>query len=393
MTFCTLKDHNFQTILYMKKRELIEREIFFGNPEIAAGKLSPDGKFISFMKAYEGIMNLYVKAVDEPFENARVLTKSKSPIMGYFWTKDSKYLLYVNDNNGDENLNVFSVSPNNQDDVSNPVSHNLTPLKEVNVQIHQVSRKDPDLLWIGINDRDKAWHDLYTLRISSQKLTMVYENNERITGWDFDWDENIRLAYRTDENGFSEILSVKNMKEFTLIYTTNLQESAHVIGWNRDNSKAYLVTNKGEDINLSTLFEMDPNTMEMTFLESDPEGKVDFGNLFLHRHSRDIICVTYVSDKAKRYWRDDNWQSMYEGLQSKFEGKEVSIVNTTDDYQKMLISVGGDRYAVEVWSYDWQLEELVHQYTTRPNLKAVEERLSPMQAVAYESSDGLTILF
>ena len=29
---------------------LIDREIFFGNPEIAAGQLSPDGQWISFLK-------------------------------------------------------------------------------------------------------------------------------------------------------------------------------------------------------------------------------------------------------------------------------------------------------------------------------------------------------
>ena len=85
------------------KRKLIDREIFFGNPEIASGNISPDGSMIAFMQTYEGIMNLYVKGVNEKFDQARVLTKSKSPILGYFWTHDSRFILYVNDKNGDEN--------------------------------------------------------------------------------------------------------------------------------------------------------------------------------------------------------------------------------------------------------------------------------------------------
>ena len=51
---------------------LLDRELFFGNPQVADGKLSPDGKFISFMKPYRGIMNVWVKDFAEPFENARM---------------------------------------------------------------------------------------------------------------------------------------------------------------------------------------------------------------------------------------------------------------------------------------------------------------------------------
>ena len=58
-----------------------------------------------------GIMNIWVKAFDEAFEDAKLLTASSSPILGYFWTYDSKYILYVNDKDGDENMNIFAVDP------------------------------------------------------------------------------------------------------------------------------------------------------------------------------------------------------------------------------------------------------------------------------------------
>lgn len=62
-----------------KQTPLLDRELFFGNPQIAGGQLSPDGKFISFMKPYQSIMNVWVKEFAEPFENARPLTDSKRP--------------------------------------------------------------------------------------------------------------------------------------------------------------------------------------------------------------------------------------------------------------------------------------------------------------------------
>jgi len=371
-----------------KNRELIDREIFFGNPKIAAGNLSPDGQKIAFMKTYNGIMNLFVKDVDEDFEAAKVLTKSKSPILGYFWTKDSKYILYVNDQNGDENLNIYNVVPS--EDWSEDSNSNLTPLDEVNVQIYKVSKENPDLLWVGINERDKAWHDLYLLKISTKELTLLYQNDERITGWEFDWDEQIRLAYRTDEYGFSEILSVKGLKEFNLIYKTNLQESAYITGWDEKNEKAYLVSNKGK-VDLSTLYMFDVESGEVEVLESDPDNEVDFGSLILHRHTREILSTIYIGDKPRRYWRNAQWKEMFSKFENRFPNREVGITSTTEDYQKMLISISGDKYASEVWMYDRENDTFLYQYTARPELKKVEDRLSPMQPIQYESSDGLKI--
>src|SRR5215203_5750337 len=53
---------------------LIDRELFFGNPEIATGTISPDGRYVAFRKPWSGTMNLWVKGVAEPFTLAKRLT-------------------------------------------------------------------------------------------------------------------------------------------------------------------------------------------------------------------------------------------------------------------------------------------------------------------------------
>ncbi|MCO5257857.1 MAG: hypothetical protein M9926_13985, partial [Lentimicrobium sp.] len=64
---------------------LLDRELFFDNPEISGGQLSPDGKFISFVKPYNGVMNIWVKTLEEPFASARPLTADKQrPVRSYF---------------------------------------------------------------------------------------------------------------------------------------------------------------------------------------------------------------------------------------------------------------------------------------------------------------------
>ncbi len=373
-----------------KETPLIDRATFFGNPVITYGQLSPDGKYVTFLKEYKGIMNIWVKGFDEPFEEARLLTASESPIPGYFWTEDSKYVLFINDSGGDENFNIYSVNPSKGTKAAAPEAKNLTPLDEVTAQIHLVSKKDPDLMMIGLNDRDKAWHDLYSLKISTGELTKLLVNENRYGGFGFDWDENMRIAYRTAENGNSEILSIDKEGNFKKIYETNLQESAYLTGWTADNSAAYLVTNKG-DIDLSTLYKFNPETGEQTKVEADPKGKVDFGRLWVNDNTREIISTSYTYDKTVRYFKDKKWEAVYNKLKAHFPGKEVGFTSFTSDYSKMLVSVSGDKYATEVYFYDPLTDKPILQYTPRPDLKEIETHLSEMTPISYPSSDGLSI--
>ncbi len=378
------------TLSYAQKTPLLDRELFFGNPEISSGQLSPDGKWISFMKEYDGIMNVWVKRFDEPFDAARPLTDSKRPLYGYFWSRDGKYILFAKDKDGDENINIFAVDPSVEvpkDSV--PDARNLTPMEEVTAQIYQASYNNPDIFFVGLNDRDKSWHDLYKLTISTGELEQLYENTDRITSYGFDWDDNLRLMYQTDEKGTTTMLYKKG-DELIPILETPVTESAGVSGWNEDNTKMYLISNMG-DLNLSTLFLMDPETKEMTKLESDPKGRVDLGGIRLDRNTRKMISTSYTDDKTRIYWKDKDWEKNYKFLEKKFPGREVGFQSSTSNYSKFLVSVSGDRYASESWFFNTETKELIHQYTPRPDLKEVEEHLAPMEPFAYESSDGMEV--
>lgn len=369
---------------------VLDRELFFGNPEIAGGQLSPDGKWISFMKAYEGIMNIWVKKFDEPFSKARPLTDSKRPMRGYFWSYDGKYILYVKDENGDENINIFAVDPmaaveNN----SIPTSRNITPLKEITAQINLVSKKNPDIIIVSINDRDKAWHDLYQLKISTAELTKIYENKDRVTDYDFDWDENLRVLSKTDEKGTTTFFKKEGSK-LTPIYETTVTEQAYIASWTPDNKQAYFVTNKG-DLDLSALFLMDLNTLKLKKIESDPKNRVDFGNLTVSDVSRELISTSYTDDKTEYVWKNKKWEASYKFLQSKFPGREIGFQSQTNDEKKFLVSVSADKYAAEVYFFNSETRALLLQYVPRPDLKKVEAYLAPMKPISYKSSDGLEI--
>src|SRR6478609_8933411 len=249
---------------------IIDRELIFGNPEIAAPQLSPDGKYLAFLKPWKDTRNVYVKGGDEPFSAARLLTtESKRPIAGYFWTHDSKYILFVKDNDGDENYNVYAVDPAAKPaaGADAPASRHMTGLKGVRVQLVEVPKSDPDTIYIGLNDRDKAWHDLYKLKISTGEKTLVRKNTERISGWVFDRQGNLRLATRSAENGDNEILRVDPDK-FTTIYSCTVEETCAPLEFTKDGKRTYIETNKGADVDLAGLSLFDPATGTTEAVES-----------------------------------------------------------------------------------------------------------------------------
>src|SRR5580698_4087680 len=98
--------------LYAQQPPIIDRQLFFGEVQISGAQISPDGQYISFLKPYKGTRNIWVKKADEPFSAARpVSAEATRPIRGYFWSRDSKYLLYSQDAAGDENFNIYAIDP------------------------------------------------------------------------------------------------------------------------------------------------------------------------------------------------------------------------------------------------------------------------------------------
>src|SRR5258708_14854308 len=168
---------------------IIDRELFFGDPEISGAQISPDGKFIAFVKPFKGTRNVWVKRTEEPFSAAKPITADTTrPIPAYFWSRDGKYILFVQDKAGDENYLVYAVkradAPAAGQDV--PAARNLTDVKGVRAEIFAVPRSEPDAIYVGLNDRDKDWHDLYKVKISTGERTLVRQNTERIVSWTFD---------------------------------------------------------------------------------------------------------------------------------------------------------------------------------------------------------------
>jgi dipeptidyl aminopeptidase/acylaminoacyl peptidase len=370
---------------------LIDREILFGNPEIAGAQISPNGQYLAFVKPWKDTRNVYVKGVNEPFSAARLLTsETKRPVAGYFWSRDSKYVLFIKDKDGDENFNVYAVDPGAKPALGAdaPEARDLSGLKGVQVHIYSLPKNDPDAVYIGLNDRDKAWHDLYRLKLSTGEKTLLRKNTDRIAGWEFDLSGQLRLATRSAENGDTEILRV-DADQLSKIYSCTVFENCGVARFQKDGKKAYIETNKGADTNLTSLALLDPATGKTELVESDPLKKVDFGGALFSEVTDQLLVTSYEDDRERRYFKDKAFETDYKWLQTQLPGKEIGAGSRTLDEQVWLVTAYSDTEPGETYLFDRKTHKLTLQFKVRERLP--RESLAAMKAVHYKSSDGLEV--
>ncbi|HKV37127.1 MAG TPA: alpha/beta fold hydrolase [Pyrinomonadaceae bacterium] len=370
---------------------IIDRELFFGDPEIAGAQISPDGAFIAFIKPFKGTRNIWVKKAGDPFTNAKPITAdTKRPIPTYFWSRDGKYILFIQDKAGDENYNVYAVNPAaapaQGQDV--PEARNLTDVKGVRATIFSVPKTDSDAIYVGLNDRDAAWHDLYKVKISTGERTLIRKNTERITAFYFDLKDQLRLATRSAENGDTEVLRV-DADKFAKIYSCNVFESCGPVRYHKDGERVYFQTNKGTGVDLVSLELLNPTTGKEEPVETDPMKRVDFGNAIFSELSDSLIATTYDDDRERIYWKDKAFEADYKNLQKQLPGKEIGFGSSTKDEKHWIIVANADTDPGSVYLYDRTTKKLTLQYQSREKLNRAY--LAPMKPVRYKSSDGMEV--
>jgi dipeptidyl aminopeptidase/acylaminoacyl peptidase len=369
---------------------LIDRELFFGDPEYSGAQISPDGEWISFIKPYNDVRNIWVKGVDEPFEAARPVTADARPVMAYFWSWDGEYVLYVQDKNGDENFHVWAVDPEGdaEADTGVPPARDLTPVEGVRARIFDVPKNAPDTIVVGLNDRDPSFHDVYKVSISTGERELMIENTQQVAGYQFDLDGDVRLAVRQTPDGGTEILRIDGA-DLEQIYTCSYLENCYPTQFHPDDERFYMVSNKGEGVDLTQLMLMNAETGDTEVLESDPDNQVDFAGAFFHPETDELLMTFYVGDRVRLYPKTDPIANDIEVLRSSLPDGELGFVSATRDLGQMLVSISSDVDPGSVYLYQRATGDVEKLYSSRPDLPS--DQLSPMQPIRYTARDGLEI--
>ncbi|HEY2681973.1 MAG TPA: S9 family peptidase [Steroidobacteraceae bacterium] len=368
---------------------VIDRNLFFGEPAISGAQISPDGKMLSFLKPYKGTRNIWVKGVNEPFAAARPLSaESSRPIRQYFWSRDSKFVLWAQDSGGDENFNVYAVDPKQPAGADGvPPTRALTNLKGVRTEIFAAPRKQPDVLYIGLNDRDPKWHDLYELHISSGEKKLLRKNTDHIANWLINDAGVLRAVERTSEAGDTEILKVGE-DGFKLIYSCSVLESCGAGEFDPSGEKLYLTTNKG-DLDLTELELLDIASGTAARLESDPLKRVDIRDVGISEVDHRVLYSEYEDDALRRYFKDKAFEADSKWLEKKLPGLQISFGGRSADENVWMVIAHSDTEPGIVYLWDRNGKSVTEQYKVREELPRAS--LASRKPFHFKSSDGLDI--
>lgn len=366
---------------------LIERELFFSDPEIIGAQLSPNGQFLAFQKPLEGVINIWVKGIDEPMEAARPVTaETQSPIMSYFWSADGRYILYGQDTGGNENFRVYAVEPEVVGEAG-VGARDLTPMENVTAILYAVPKETPNQIVIGLNDREVQVHDAYRLDLTTGDRTLLVQNDGTIAQWGADSEGNIRLASRQSLEKGQEILKVEESGALTPLYTCGLEETCELLQFHANGQQVYLKTNKGVD--LAQLELLNINTGETELVESDPEQQVDFGGALFSPATDELVATYYAGDRRRIYPKSDEWSADWAFLKQQLPDVELSLDSITTDEKLALVSTQSDVNPGATYLFDRSEQTLEKLYDAWPALPS--EHLASVIPIRYEARDRVEI--
>jgi hypothetical protein len=146
---------------------LIPRKTFFENANALSPKLSPDGRWLAWIAAANGVMNVWVAPRDDLTKARAITCQTDRPIFAHWFARTNAHVLFWKDRNGDENFNLWRVG------VDGTEARNLTPYRNVLARVVGFHHEDPNLIAVGMNDRDARWHDLYSV---TNELPAAFES-------------------------------------------------------------------------------------------------------------------------------------------------------------------------------------------------------------------------
>ena len=360
-------------------------EDYFKTPEAFSFQLSPDGKYLAYMKRRQsGERDLYVKDIATQKES--LLKKQEEDLIRGFYWKNNNRILYLQDKGGDENYHVFGIDVNGDND------SDLTPFDGVRVIIIAVLKEDEEHVIVQMNKDNPRQEEPYRLNINTGEVTKLYTVNEGdapVASYNFDRKGNLRAITRVIDGVNTELL-YKIDGEFRRIKLTEFGDSFSISSFNPNTDNpddAYVVSNLEGDKTEIQLYDLKENKKIKTVFSNDT---FDVSGISLSRkRNYEIDYFKYAGEKSVIVPVSDFYKKIYARLKKEFGEKQFFTVGKTDEETHYMVLVTSDKIIGEYYLYDIEKDEVKLLYKLLPQLK--DENMASMKPISFKSRDGLDI--
>ena len=357
---------------------------FFKTPEVYSLQLSPDGKYISYLKRREsGERDLYLKETATQKESL-LIKQEEDLIRSYFWANDNR-ILYLQDKGGNENYHLFGVNVNGTN------KKELTPFEGVKVTVLETLKDDADNIIIQMNKNNPQQEEPYRLNIITGAITQLYtvkDGDPAVLAYAFDQKGNLRGVGRMD--GINIEVLYKDDSEFKHLMVTEFGNTFEVLEFNPNSENpddAYVISNLGTDKIEIQLYDFKENRKIKTLFSND---NYDLIGLSLSRkRNYEIDFYYYQGEKTEVVPVSKTYKKVNDRLRKEFGDKQFFPQGRTDDESKYLFVVTSDKIMAEYYLYDVEKDMVTLLYKLLPNLK--EPDMATMKPISFKSRDGLTI--
>ncbi|MEC9066873.1 MAG: S9 family peptidase [Pseudomonadota bacterium] len=359
---------------------LIPREDLFGNPTRSAGRLSPDGRWLSWLAPKDGVMNVWLAPVDDPAAARAMTSATERPIRSYFWAPDSRSLLYIQDKGGDENFLLYGI------DIASGKETTHTPFENTRVQVVGTSENIRDRILVGLNNRDPRYHDVHMLDLNTGELTLVLQN-DAYAGFLADDNLDLRMALRPNAAGGMDFFPIVDGEiADEPAESTGLEDSltTQPAGFTTDGKTMYWIDSRGR--NTAALIAQDVATGEKTVIAQN--DKADIGGALTDPRTGEIEAYSFTYLTTEWTAIDPEIGSALDWLDQRLEG-EFGIQSRTEDDSKWVVWNDPLTAPVRTFIYDREAGTLEEFYVSRPELEGAP--LQPMHPLELTARDGLTL--
>lgn len=359
---------------------LIPLEALYEAPEIQWGGISPDGRWLSYMKQWHGHQNVFVRKVGSSEE--RVVTRDTiRSIPDYFWSVDGKRILWIQDRAGDENYHLYVA------DISDTTGKalDLTPFKNVEVEVVALPYRVPDIAIITMNNRNPELADAYRVNLRTGALELAATNPGNFLGYAADFDTRVRAAYAVDSSGHYQLWARSSESSpWRMVKSYAVEDRVTPLRFAGD-GRLYASSNEGTD--LARLVLIDLETGRETTIDKDPLNRVDFDRAVFDERTGDVIMTRYVDDTVRMYAKNP---AMRQLLKAAWRvGGVIELGSGTSDQSQWVVTLHTPTKPAITYIYSAAEGKLNKFYEPRPWL--ANYQFAPMKPISFTARDGWKI--
>jgi len=366
---------------------LIPRDVLFGNPVKSRVRLSPNGEFLAYCAPFNNVLNIWVKTIGQ--DNDRPITRDTNRgIRYYFWTEDSKHILYAQDVGGNENWRMHTI------DLETDEIKDLTPFENIQVRTVATHKDFPHEILFSMNKENPRAHDMYHLDLMSGEMKITATNPGNIIDWIPDAQFRVRGAIAAlPDGGFELMVRDTDKSEWKTLISWDAENSMTSAPnflspptiFSRDGKYIYLMDSRG--VNAGRMVTMEIATGNIEVIAEDPLYDVS-DKILIHPDNYEIQAIAF--EKARLEWMilDASIKDDFAAIANLDRG-DFSILSRDNTDNTWLVSFEKDDGPVTYYIYDRKTKKGEYLFNQRPDLN--KYTLATMVPMSFTSRDGLTI--